>query len=103
MADETPRNPPRKSRNRGKGTEHKRALKALTRNVPERHDIYRLILALAEGREAPESHERTIAIVCGAAIEHALRLAITKHLRKDISEGELNALFSDLASPLSTF
>ena len=79
------------------------SLADLTKKVPEKYDLYRVLMVLADGQEVPTSQDRTIGIVGGAAVEHALRLAITKWLWDDLSNEELGKLFEQDGGAFRTF
>lgn len=73
----------------------KNALRELMGKIPKDEELYRILFAFSDGTPIPDSHDRTVAIVGAAAVEHGLRLAIERHLSTERDEDEVNRLFSD--------
>lgn len=96
-------------RQRGKRDENQPSFADLMRELPPGTDLAQLASSLVEGprmvapRPSPEK-DRHAAIVGAAAVEHALKAAITQHLKKGITAKELKALFESYpAGALTSF
>lgn len=81
-------------------------LKELVGRLPPEGDLADLLFSmLVNDDPSKRADDLTCAIVAGAALEHALRVAITTHLRSDLTETEAEALFSvgNSTGPLAGF
>ncbi|MFN9847743.1 MAG: hypothetical protein ACK56C_05185 [Alphaproteobacteria bacterium] len=81
-------------------------LAALAKRLPEGGDLADLVLSLAtDKRPHPTAADLNCAIVGSAAVEHALRTAITQHLDENLTPTDLDAIFVGESTPgtLSTF
>lgn len=75
-------------------------LRRLAKRVPDGTDFRALLDGIENPSHSIASRDRYIAIVASGAVEHALRLAIERHLATDLTEGERANLFRQ---PLGNF
>jgi hypothetical protein len=104
-----PASPPyrRRSRSQAQGDAESRPIIDLMREVPDGLSAYNALLGLLDATPKQTTIDRAAAIIGTAFLEHALKTAISKHLRADLSKRDndkmLVGIFDDYpAAPLSS-
>jgi|HubBroStandDraft_4_1064222.scaffolds.fasta_scaffold01925_6 hypothetical protein len=82
------------------------ALKNLAKQVPGGSELATILTGIVDGKEhyRPAVLDRTCAIAAAGMLEHALEVAIIRHLKPELSERERKELFdSAVGGPLGSF
>lgn len=91
------------ARNRGAKSRTRSDLAALAKRLPDDGDLADVVLSLLHPEDRfPMGPDRTCAIVGGAAVEHELRNAITRHFTDGLSAADAEAIFSNDGSAAGT-